>query len=294
MGREYLALADAAAERGGRLVPQVHSRELAPILGFQTNLPFDCLPEWSVVRARPLQEQRAALIDPSTRRRLVDEALRGEYCQNGSSGPTPPEPKPPEWDLMRVIDDAGRYPSVAAMAAARNTTPVDLVIDLSLERGFKQFFAQPTSNLNSEDVLEMLRHPRTVIALSDSGAHVSQIMDTSIPTHFLAHWVRGEQAFTWEQGIKKLTSDPAALVSFNDRGTLREGFIADIAVIDPAKIGPGHVEVARDLPAKGLRIKQKATGVLATVVSGTVVLDAGEHTGNYPGKLIRGALACRG
>lgn len=140
----------------------------------------------------------------------------------------------------------------------------------------------------------MLRHPRTVIALSDSGAHVSQILDTSVPTHFLAHWVRDQQAFSWEQAIKKLTADPAALMGFSDRGTLREGYVADIAIIDPDTIAPGPVEAAFDLPAGGKRLKQKATGIKATVVAGTTLLQDGQHTGAHPGRLIRGPLTRTG
>jgi N-acyl-D-amino-acid deacylase len=257
------------------------------VLSFETNLPFDQLPGWAKIRKQSLDVQRAALTDPAQRARLVDEALHSEYAPGLGA-----EPKPPVWELMQVIDSpSGDYPTVSALAAKRRTTPVDVVIDLSLEKNFRQFFMQPSSNLDEKMLLELLRHQRTVIALSDSGAHVSQILDTSIPTHFLAKWVRRDEAFTWEEGIRKLTSDPAALMGFTDRGMLRVGNIADITVFDPATIGPGMVEAADDLPAGGRRLKQKASGLAATVVGGTPLLRAGEHTGVFPGRLIRGPLA---
>ena len=39
----------------------------------------------------------------------------------------------------------------------------------------------------------LMKHPRTVVTFSDSGAHVSQIMDASLQTHLLSHWVRAKQ-----------------------------------------------------------------------------------------------------
>ncbi len=285
LGQEYLALADEVAPRGGRIVGQISDREFATVLSFQTTLPFDSLPQWRAFRTRPLDDQQVALRDPALRQCLVDEAMHGDYRLGIGA-----EPKAPEWSMMQVVDDEGRHPSVAEIAAARHTTPVDVMIDLSLERGLQQFFRQPFFNMDRARTLEMLRHPRTVIALSDTGAHVSQIVDTSIPTHFLSYWVRDQQEFSWEEGIKKLTADPAALMAFSDRGTLREGFVADLAVIDPATIAPGPVEAARDLPAGGTRLKQKAVGVKASVVAGTILMQDGEHTGAHPGRLIRGPL----
>ena len=62
---------------------------------------------------------------------------------------------------------------------------------------------------------------------------------------------------------------------------------------DPATIGPQMPEVANDLPAGARRLKQKADGLLATVVNGEVVLREQEHTGAYPGQVLRGPLAER-
>ena len=64
----------------------------------------------------------------------------------------------------------------------------------------------------------MLDHPRVVIGLGDSGAHVGQIMDSSLPTYFLKYWVKERQHFTLEQAIRKLTLDPAHLFGIQDRG----------------------------------------------------------------------------
>ena len=82
-------------------------------------------------------------------------------------------------------------------------------------------------------MLEMMRHPRSVVTFSDSGAHVSQIMDASLQTHVLAYWVRKRRALTLEEGVRMLTFAPASAWGLPDRGLLREGLAADLVVFDP-------------------------------------------------------------
>jgi len=154
-----------------------------------------------------------------------------------------------------------------------------------------QLFAQPFGNHNLDEVGELIAHPHTVVAISDSGAHVAQIMDASVPTYLLAHWVRRERVLTWEQGVRKLTFDPAMIWGFPDRGLVREGYKADLVVFDPRTISPGMPVAANDLPAGALRLKQKADGILATVVNGEVLMRENEHTGALPGQVLRGSLA---
>ena len=101
------------------------------------------------------------------------------------------------------------YRSIAEIAESENKDPVDVIIDLSLAKNLKQFFMQTLVNENQDHVLEMMRHPRSVVTFSDSGAHVSQIMDNSLQTHLLSHWVREKQALTLEQAVKYITYDTA-------------------------------------------------------------------------------------
>ena len=135
-----------------------------------------------------------------------------------------------------------------------------------------------------------MKHPRSNVTFSDSGAHVSQIMDSSLQTHLLSHWVRQEQAFTLEEAVRLITYDTATSWGFHDRGLLREGMVADIAVFDPETIEPRMPEVVHDLPSGAKRLKQFASGMLATIVAGQVVLKENEHTGALPGQLLRGPL----
>jgi N-acyl-D-aspartate/D-glutamate deacylase len=286
---ELLRLLDSTASAGGRMVGQGHSREFISVVGFPVHLPFDSLPAWREVRARSLPDQRRALNEERTRAALVDQALNGPYRD-----PIGAEARPPQFDLLRVLDSGeGPWRTVAELAAERGTTPVDVIIDLSLAADFDLFFGQPFANQDMGVVFEIIDHPRVVVGASDSGAHVSQIIDCSIPTHLLAHWVRREQALTWEQAVRMLTLDPALEWGFHDRGLVRVGSAADLCIFDPATVGPGLPTAAKDLPAGATRLKQAATGILATVVNGEVLFRNGEHTGALPGRLLRGPLAGR-
>lgn len=88
-----------------------------------------------------------------------------------------------------------------------------------------------------------------------------------------------------------ITLAPATLWGFHDRGMVREGFVADLNVLDPATIGPQMPTVEHDLPAGAVRLVQKSAGIASTIVAGEVVMRDGEHTGALPGRLLRGPLA---
>src|SRR5439155_105471 len=119
------------------------------------------------------------------------------------------------------------------------------------------FFLQPVANEDQDLALEIMRHPRAVVTFSDSGAHVSQLMDSSLQTHLLYHWVRRKQAFTLEQAIRMLTLVPATLWGFADRGLVREGMAADLVVFDPETIAAEMPEVVDDLPSGARRLVQR-------------------------------------
>jgi N-acyl-D-aspartate/D-glutamate deacylase len=288
--RPYFDLLDETALAGGRMFAQVHSRALNVLLSFETRLPFDRLPVWRELRALPLDEQRTALRDPELRRRLVEAANARR-----SSGPAiGAEPRRPDYDWIFVMDKVEEpHASVAEIARARGVDPVEAIIQIALEHDLRLFFRQPLANEISEQVLEMMVHPRSVVTFSDSGAHVSQIMDSSLQTHVFSYWVREREALTLEEAVRMVTYEPAASWGFHDRGLLREGLVADIVVFDPERIGARMPEVRHDLPAGAVRLVQKADGIAATVVRGEVLLRDGEHTGAYPGQLLRGPLARR-
>ena len=287
--RRYMELLDETAAAGGRMFAQVHSRGLNVVLSFKSQLPFDHLPAWKPFRALPLAEQRERLRDPETRRLLIEGAH--ETPERRALG-TEARPFPYEW-IFLYDDVAGPHRTVAEIARERGVDPAEAMIDLALERDLERFFIHPVANEDQDTVLEMMRHPRAVVTFSDSGAHVSQIIDSSLQTHLLSHWVRAKQAFTLEQAVRMLTLVPATHWGFADRGLVREGFAADLIVFDPDTISPELPEVVNDLPAGARRLVQRARGIAATIVNGEVLLRDGKHTGALPGQLLRGPLARR-
>jgi len=287
--RTYLALLEETAARGGRMFAQVHSRALAVVLSFKTTLPFDRLPVWRELRALPLEQQTQRLRDPELRRRLVEAARERDERR-----PIGAEARPASYEWIFVMDTAeGPHRSVATVARERGIDPVEAIIDLALEKDLDRFFLQPIANENQDHALELMKHPRTVVTFSDSGAHVSQIMDASLQTHLLSHWVRAKQAISLEQAVRMLSFEPATHWGFLDRGLIREGMAADLLVFDPETISPEMPEVVRDLPAGARRLTQRARGIAATVVNGEVVLRDGKPTGALPGRLLRGGARGR-
>jgi N-acyl-D-amino-acid deacylase len=285
--REYVRLIDETAAAGGRMFAQVHSRALSAILSFKTQTPFDKLPVWRDIRKLPLAEQRERLSDRSLRPQLV-QAARAKF----EGKPVGTEARPAVFDWLFVMENVhGPHRSVAEVARQRQCDPVDAMIDLALERDFDAFFFQPIANEDQDVALELMRYKHAVVTFSDSGAHVSQLMDSSLQTHLLAHWVREKQAFTLEEAVRMLTLVPASYWGFADRGLLREGLAADLVVFDPDTIAAEMPEVATDLPAGAKRLVQRCRGIAATVVNGETVLRDGKPTGALPGRLLRGPRA---
>ena len=288
--RSYLALLDEVAEAGGRMFAQVHSRALNVIYTFESHLPFDTWEVWRDVRKLPLAEQKARLADPALKAKLVEVASQPSE-RHKRYGTTV---NPPDWNWVFVMAGTdGRDQSIADLAAAARIPPAQLMIDRALEEDFKTLFRMPINNENDADVIEMMKHPHSVVTFSDSGAHVSQIMDSSLQTNVFSQWVREREALTVEQAVRMVTAEPAARWGLRDRGLLGVGMAADVTVFDPHTIAPNMPEIVHDLPAGAKRFKQTATGIRATVVNGEVLLENNEHTGATPGKLLRGPLAAQ-
>jgi N-acyl-D-amino-acid deacylase len=286
--KDYVSLLGETTAAGGRMFAQVHSRALSAVLSFRTQLPFDKLPIWKEIRKLPLAEQRAKFSDPQLRPQLI-QAARARY-EGGEARGTEARPAVFEW-LFVMESVHGKHRSVADIARERSCDPVQVMIDLGLETDFNVFFLQPIANEDQDIALDLMKLPHAVVTFSDSGAHVSQLMDSSLQTHLLAHWVRERQAFTLEQAVRMLTLVPATQWGFANRGLIRQGMAADLVVFDPATIAAEMPEVVRDLPAGAKRLTQRCRGVAATVVNGQVLLRDGKHTGALPGRLLRGPLA---
>jgi N-acyl-D-aspartate/D-glutamate deacylase len=286
---------DETAAQGGRMFGQATTRSINAIFSLKSYLPFDVLPGWKAVRTLPLDEQKGRFADPETRAQLVaEEAVmkpRDRVLQGGGAATT--DPRKPDYDNLYAMRDVDwDDPTVAELARRQNKHPVEAMLDLMLEND-DQIFVQPIVNERPADVLGILKHPRTLATFSDSGAHVCQEMGSSLQTHLLHYWVRQKQQFTLEEAVRMLTFDNASAWELPDRGLVRTGYRADLVVFDEARVKPLLPKVEQDLPGGARRLVQKADGIAATVVNGTVALEAGEPTGNFAGEVLKGPLAVR-
>ena len=289
--RDQLDYIDETVAAGGRMFGQTTTRPINAVFSLKSYLPFDSLPCWRELRARPLERQKRALRDPAMRDRLI--AAEGAMTPRDSAefqggGAATTNPRKPDYDNLFALrgtdwDD----PSVAEVAERRGEHPVGAMIDLMLDDE-DQVFVQPLVNETPEAVGGMLRHPRALATFSDSGAHVCQEMGSSLQTHMLSYWVRNKQAFSLEEAVRMLTFDNASAWELPDRGLVRRGWAADLVLFDEARVKPRLPTVETDLPGGARRLVQKADGIAATVVNGVVTLENGEATGETPGALLKG------
>jgi N-acyl-D-amino-acid deacylase len=285
--RSLLDFMDEASQCGARFVAQTHCRGISVLLSFKTRLPFDLIPAWRPFRSLPLKDQLERLRQPTTRAELIDSAQNfdyGDFKQVGAQA------RPPDFEGIRVYERGlPPNPTVAEIARQRGVHPVEVMIDLAIDTDLGQLFIQPSLYPQDEEtLLRALRHPRAVMTFSDSGAHLSQIADSSIHTHLLGYWVRDRQEFTIEEAVRMITLAPSSTWGFTDRGLVREGMKADLNVFDPSSVGPAVPCLVDDLPAGGRRLEQRSHGFLATVVNGEITIEGGELTGATPGRLLRG------
>ncbi|MEY2474731.1 MAG: N-acyl-D-amino-acid deacylase, partial [Actinomycetota bacterium] len=290
--RDSLADADALAAEGLTIVPQVSCRPTGMLFGLQSSLhPFITHPSYRELADLPLTERVARLRDPEVRTRLLaEEASTGNLIARSLMS---------RWDQMFPLGDPPEYEpapetSVAASADRENRRPEEVVLDWLLERDGKALLFAPLASYVDRDheaLREMMTHPRTVLGLSDGGAHCGLICDASMPTYLLTHWVRDRTRgprLGLEETVRLQTGRTAAVYGLDDRGILAPGKRADVNVIDLDGLRLHAPEMVFDLPAGGRRLVQHVDGYKATLCAGAVTFTDGEATGARPGGLVRG------
>ena len=163
--------------------------------------------------------------------------------------------------------------------------PLEYLFDLPLDT---QLVAKLFQN-DDKGVAPLLKHDAGVVALSDAGAHLIYFCDAGFGLHFLAHWVRETGTFTLEEGVRRLTSDPARKYRIPERGTIRTGYWADVVLFDPKTVGVGALEKRADLPGGGTRMIRAPRGVHGVWVNGLCVFDGAKYMRRQsgPGAVIR-------
>ena len=250
LARVLRAAGGDGARPAGACSPRCTAARCRVVLSFETRLPFDRLPEWRELRAgaRSTSSGRA-LRDPGLRRRLRRPRPRPPSTAAGVGA----EARNRTTTGCCIMERPHRTAPLGRRAgrASAGVDPVEAMIELAVERDLRCFFVQPLLNENLDHVLEMMRHPHSVVTFSDSGAHVSQIMDSSLQTHVLAYWVRrAPGASPWRRACGCSPSSRRRPGASTTAGLLREGLAADMIVFDPDRVAPEHARGGQR-PARG-------------------------------------------
>ena len=277
--RVVLDRAAAVNAEGLHVRPQTTPRAIGVLFSLAAATPWDRLPAWSALREQSFSERLAAIRDPQRRRELVAEA------DAAGRGIDELYVMTPERGARYELDPENR---LTAHAARNGRTPAAEFCELVDRYDGAVLLNWPVQNGDFAAIEAMLDDPNIIMGLADAGAHATQIMDASQATYFLQHWVRERKHFTIEEGVRRLTSDTAAFLGFDDRGVLAPGKRADVNVIDFDALQLELPEIVHDFPGGAPRYIQRPEGIEATVVNGEVFMERGEHTGALAGRLLRG------
>lgn len=290
--QDALRICEEANEQGLKISPQILPRPVGMICGFElSSHPFSLCPSYEAIAALPLVQQLPYLRDPEFRAKLLAERPHDGH---------PLAMMTRNWDWIFPLSDPPNYEppaesSVGAQARSLDITPEEVAYDLLMNGGDGKGMLYTTLgnfyNGRLDTIHDLITHPDTVMGLGDGGAHYAAICDASYPTFLLTYWTRDRDGprLSIPQAVRALTSRPAETMGLRDRGRIAPGYKADINIIDLNALHLHAPQVRYDLPGGGRRLDQKATGFVATIVSGEVIRRSDDATGARPGRLVRGA-----
>ena len=277
--QDTLRQAAPLIRRGG--VPQVTCRPLIIQIELRNPFIFANLASWNPVFNQPKEVQKKIYGDTGFRN-AFREALKKPDIFSG------------KWERLEVKEVftpamkplEGR--SVADIARERGKDGVDTFLDLAIEDDLQIQFTMALFNANEDRIPELISDPRTMVGLSDGGAHVDMLCDAGYATYMLGTWVRERSAMTLERAVQRITSEPADYFGIKNRGRLSPGLAADIVLFDYNTVGSARRgEMRSDLPGGGRRLVMPATGIEYTVVNGEVLYEHGKVSGAMPGQVLR-------
>jgi N-acyl-D-amino-acid deacylase len=273
-----LARTDPLIKRGG--IPQVACRPFVSEFSMRRAIAFVTFASWKRAYNQPVEVLRQLFAEQEFRDSLAAEIKRAGW----------------DWEKVTVTEvanpDLKAYENrnIAQLAQQRGKAghELDVMVELALEDNLEMWFSRPAFNISPERVGKLINDPRTLIGLSDGGAHVNMLCDAGYCTFLLGTWVRERGAMTLEYAVRRITSEPADFFGIKDRGRLVVGGAADITIFDYDTVGsPQRGEMHADLPGGGKRLVMPAHGVIHTVVNGTPVYEDSKYTGATPGQVIR-------
>jgi N-acyl-D-aspartate/D-glutamate deacylase len=272
-----LRLVERASTLPGEVYPQIACRPIVMQISLSDPFPLAQIDVWKEVLARPHSQRPALYADRAWRDRARSATLEAWSHR---------------WSKMAIEETAAHREArgipLDQLAHDRGTTPFDLMIDLALSDGLNTRFRVVLENDGEDELGDLLADKRTLLGLSDAGAHASQLCDACFSTHLLSYWVRDRKAISLEDAVWRLTGHPHQAIRVTDRGLVKPGFFADLVAFDAERVGCTPVERVHDLPSGADRLVVRSTGVEHMWVNGVGTRSGGEEVlGVGPGQLIR-------
>jgi N-acyl-D-amino-acid deacylase len=277
--RTSLRKAAPMIARGAR--PQTSPLPLTREVNMRNPFSFGAFPSWKrVFEDKSKAAQAAVYRDPAFRAQFREELKRPAGFGN--------------WERITLheVKSAALKPlegqTVAEIAKAQGKDGVDAFLDLTLADDLENEFTMASFNTRADRMAEILNNPAMLLGLGDGGAHLDMLCDSGYPTYVLGTWVRERKVLTLEHAVQRMTSDPADFFGIADRGRLKEGLAADLAIFDPATVGSmGRPERLYDLPGGAKRMVMRSQGIEYTIVNGVVTWERGALTGAAAGTVLR-------
>jgi N-acyl-D-amino-acid deacylase len=278
------AIAQANA-RGRRLLGAVSCCPLTMDFTLRSPYTFEGLAAWKPALGKEGNALRATLGDRSFR-----DSVRAEVAKPATfrlfNG---------EWDKVHVVEvarpenRANEQRTIAELARESGRDPLDVMLDLALAEDLDTVFTAMLLNSDEEAVGRMLRHPASLVSLSDAGAHLTFFNDAGFGLHLLGHWSRERGVLGLAEAVERLTGAPARVFGIKDRGALKPGYAADLMLFDPATVNRGPKRRVFDLPGGHPRLDTPALGVHGVWVNGERVADEKglRKLERLPGRLLR-------
>jgi N-acyl-D-aspartate/D-glutamate deacylase len=279
--RAGLEFAEIAAEHGVRIHPQAATQQLQVFFALGDTFLFDEMPAFRDTLTLPPAEREQRLFDTRVR-----DDMRKQWADTGGRHivfgwdaiKVARADHHPEWVGLRVPELRDLLGVPDELEAFLDTS---LAEDLHLVFTLAGSGRRPRAN---PAVAEIVAHPLTMPGSSDAGAHLSSYCGVDYTTRLLTEYV--PDALPLETAVARLTSVPAALYGWRDRGVIRESAHADLVLWDPARLAAGGTRWVEDFPAGGGRFVVDAEGYLALVVNGAIVRRDCTDTGARPGRVL--------
>jgi N-acyl-D-aspartate/D-glutamate deacylase len=269
--------------RGAEVWPQVTPRPLSFQFTLDSPYPLAVNEHFAALQNASTDERARAYADPEWRAMVV------KAWEQGTGFGV-------RWDTY-TMGESTAHPELVDrrltdLARERATSPFDTLLDLALQEPDLALRVRTVlANDDEAEVAKLLVEEHCTIGLSDAGAHAGQLCDAPQATDLLGGWVRDRGVLTVEQAVRKLSGQQADIFGFTDRGYLRPGGWADVAVFDPATVAPGPTRRVRDFPANAERLTaDQPVGMHHILVNGTPIQLDGERTGaTGAGQLVKPA-----